>query len=162
MPCPCRAAPTRLRRATAWRLHRLILHSRAPSTLERGHGSSCTGVTGCTAEVEIVEGFPVTINDARAAAFAENVVTDQFGEASWIAMGHPVMGAEDFAFFVDPSFGIPGYYFAVGGTNPEWIKAAKEGGPPVAGHHSPLFKIDPEPSVRLGVEADERQRCWIC
>jgi hippurate hydrolase len=23
----------------------------------------------------------------------------------------------------------------------------------VAGHHSPLFKIDPEPSVRLGIEA---------
>jgi hypothetical protein len=60
---------------------------------------------------------------------------------------------EDFAFFVDQQFGIPGYYFAVGGTNPEWIAAAKNGGPAVAGHHSPLFKIDPEPSVRLGIEA---------
>ena len=63
------------------------------------------------------------------------------------------MGAEDFAFFVDPQFGIPGYYFAVGGTKPEWREAAKNGGPQVAGHHSPLFKIDPEPSVRLGIEA---------
>jgi hippurate hydrolase len=63
------------------------------------------------------------------------------------------MGAEDFAFFVDPQFKIPGYYFAVGGTAPEWIEAAKNGGKPVAGHHSPLFKIDPEPSVRLGIEA---------
>jgi hippurate hydrolase len=63
------------------------------------------------------------------------------------------MGAEDFAFFVDQKYGIPGYYFAVGGSNPEWIAAAKNGGKPVAGHHSPLFKIDPEPSVRLGIEA---------
>jgi hypothetical protein len=42
---------------------------------------------------------------------------------------------------------------AVGGTKPEWIAAAAAGGPPVAGHHSPLFRIDPEPSVRLGTEA---------
>jgi hippurate hydrolase len=63
------------------------------------------------------------------------------------------MGAEDFAFFVDQKHGIPGYYFAVGGSNPAWIAAAKNGGKPVAGHHSPLFKIDPEPSVRLGIEA---------
>jgi hippurate hydrolase len=31
--------------------------------------------------------------------------------------------------------------------------AAAAGGPPVPGHHSPLFRIDPEPSVRLGTEA---------
>ena len=34
-----------------------------------------------------------------------------------------------------------------------WIDAAKKGGPAVSGHHSGLFKIDPEPSVRLGTEA---------
>ena len=36
------------------------------------------------------------------------------------------------------------------------------GGAPVAGHHSPLFKIDPEPSVRLGIEAmTAAARAWI-
>ena len=29
----------------------------------------------------------------------------------------------------------------------------KAGGPPVPSHHSPLFKIAPEPSITLGTEA---------
>lgn len=41
----------------------------------------------------------------------------------------------------------------LGGTPQQAFDAAKAGGPPVPGHHSPLFKIDPEPSVRLGTEA---------
>ncbi len=31
--------------------------------------------------------------------------------------------------------------------------SARAGGPPVPSHHSPLFRIDPEPSIRLGTEA---------
>jgi hippurate hydrolase len=63
------------------------------------------------------------------------------------------MGAEDFAYFVEQKHGVKGYYFAVGGTPPAAFAAEKAGGPPVPSHHSPLFKIDPEPSVRLGTEA---------
>ncbi len=33
------------------------------------------------------------------------------------------------------------------------IERAEAGGPAVAGHHSPQFKISPEPSVKAGVEA---------
>ncbi|MEO1174191.1 MAG: hypothetical protein AAFX94_19400, partial [Myxococcota bacterium] len=62
------------------------------------------------------------------------------------------MGGEDFPFFViDPP--IPSVYFRVGGTPAEAFAAAKNGGPPVPSHHSPMFKIDPEPSVRAGVTA---------
>ena len=71
---------------------------------------------GCTAEVEIVEGFPVTINDARAAAFAERTVIEQFGEASWISMDHPIMGAEDFAYVLEK---VPGAMV--------WLGASHEG-----------------------------------
>jgi hippurate hydrolase len=71
---------------------------------------------GCTAEVEIVEGFPVTICDARAAAFAEAVVIEQFGEPSWRAMDHPVMGAEDFAYVLEK---VPGAMV--------WLGASHEG-----------------------------------
>jgi amidohydrolase len=69
---------------------------------------------GCTAEVEIVEGFPVTTNDARAAAFAQNVVVDQFGEQSWIGMDHPVMGAEDFAYVLEK---VPGAMVWLGASH---------------------------------------------
>lgn len=62
-------------------------------------------------------------------------------------------GEEDFAYFVQPELGVPGFHFNVGGTPQQAFDAAKAGGLPVPVHHSPLFKVDPEPSVRLGTEA---------
>ncbi|MFM7786620.1 MAG: amidohydrolase, partial [Gammaproteobacteria bacterium] len=103
--------------------------------------------------VKIGESTPVTVNDAALARRLNTAIGRALGEDVVLPYRQTNMGAEDFAFFVDPSFGIPGYFFAVGGSDPAWIAAAKNGGPPVAGHHSPLFRIDPEPSVRLGAEA---------
>jgi hippurate hydrolase len=103
--------------------------------------------------VKVMESTPVTVNDGALARRLNTAIASALGPEVVIPFKQTNMGAEDFAFFVDPQFGIPGYYFAVGGTKPEWIAAAKNGGPQVSGHHSPLFKIDPEPSVRLGVEA---------
>jgi amidohydrolase len=103
--------------------------------------------------VKVTESTPVTVNDAALARRLNGAIASALGKDVVVPFRQTNMGAEDFAFFVDPKHGIPGYYFAVGGTKPEWKEAAKNGGPAVAGHHSPLFKIDPEPSVRLGVEA---------
>lgn len=103
--------------------------------------------------VKVTESTPVTVNDAPLARRLNGAIANALGKDVVVPFRQTNMGAEDFAFFVDPQFNIPGYYFAVGGTAPEWIEAAKNGGKPVAGHHSPLFKIDPEPSVRLGIEA---------
>jgi len=103
--------------------------------------------------VKISESTPVTVNDGALARRLNTAIGNALGKDVVAPFRQSNMGAEDFAFFVDSQYGIPGYYFAVGGTKPEWIAAAKNGGTPVAGHHSPLFKIDPEPSVRLGIEA---------
>ncbi len=62
------------------------------------------------------------------------------------------MGAEDYPFFTTDPY-IPSVYFVVGGTSKKDIKAAEEGGPPIASHHSPLFKIEPKPSVTSGTES---------
>ncbi len=56
------------------------------------------------------------------------------------------MGAEDFAYFVTPELGVKGAYFKVGGTPIGEISKAPS-------HHSPLFKIEPEPAIRPGAEA---------
>jgi amidohydrolase len=103
--------------------------------------------------VKVIESTPVTVNDAALARRLNGAIAKALGPDVVVPFRQTSMGAEDFAFFVDPKFKIPGYYFGVGGTAPEWIEAAKNGGKPVAGHHSPLFRIDPEPSVRLGIEA---------
>lgn len=103
--------------------------------------------------VKVNESTPVTVNDAALARRLNGAIAKALGNDVVVPFRQTNMGAEDFAFFVDPKFNVPGYYFAVGGTAPEWMAAAKNGGKPVAGHHSPLFRIDPEPSVRLGIEA---------
>jgi amidohydrolase len=104
-------------------------------------------------EVKVTEGTPTTINDAALARRLNGAIAKALGPGVVQPFQQKGMGAEDFAYFIERNQGIPGYYFAVGGTPQSAIDAARRGGPPVPSHHSPLFKIDPEPSVRLGAEA---------
>jgi amidohydrolase len=103
--------------------------------------------------VKVVEGTPTTINDAGLARRLNASLARSLGADAVVPFEQEGMGAEDFAYLVAPVHGVKGYYFGVGGTPQAAIDAEAKGGPAVAGHHSPLFKIDPEPSVRLGVEA---------
>jgi hippurate hydrolase len=100
-----------------------------------------------------IESTPVTINDAKLTERLRGTFSRAFGASKLISPPRTGMGAEDFAYFIQPELGVPGFYFTVGGTPQAAFDAAKAGGPPVPGHHSPFFKIDPEPSVRLGTEA---------
>jgi amidohydrolase len=104
-------------------------------------------------EVKVVESTPTTINDGALARRLNAALATRLGPGVVVPFVQKGMGAEDFAYFVEPRLGVKGYYFAVGGTPQAAFDAEKAGGPAVAGHHSSLFKIDPEPSVRLGVEA---------
>ena len=100
-----------------------------------------------------LSGTPTTINDTELARRLNAVMIRELGAAAFQPFEQRNMGAEDFTYFVSEETGVPGYYFAVGGTTPERIAAAKNGGPPVAGHHSPLFQIAPRESVVLGTRA---------
>lgn len=98
------------------------------------------------------EGVPPTLNDIAMLERVRGIWTDALGEGIFYSEPRLAMGAEDFPFFtVDPY--IPSVYFAVGGTDQADFDRAAAGGPPVASHHSPLFKIVPEPSVELGIKA---------
>lgn len=52
----------------------------------------------CEAEVRIGRGYPVTINDAGFVDFARGVATDLIGDANYVPMSAPFMGAEDFSY----------------------------------------------------------------
>jgi hippurate hydrolase len=103
--------------------------------------------------VTAIEGTPTTINDAPLARRLNAVMVETLGAANVVPFEQMGMGAEDFAYFVQPDTGVKGYYIAVGGTPKATLDAAKNGGPPVASHHSPLFKITPEPVVVTGATA---------
>jgi hippurate hydrolase len=99
------------------------------------------------------ESTPVTLNDPELAARVRGAFVREMGPD---AVGDNVrdgMGAEDFAYFVQTDEKVPGVYFRVGGTAQADLDAEAAGGPAVPSHHSPFFKIEPEPSVTAGVEA---------
>jgi len=98
-------------------------------------------------------GTPTTNNDPALARRLNPVMARALGEGVVVPHVQQGMGAEDFTYFVAPGLGVPGYYFLVGGTTPERLAAAKAGGPPIAGHHSPLFQIAPRESITLGARA---------
>ncbi len=93
-----------------------------------------------------VETTPPTINDTETASRVLAAISGQMGESYLFEEPRQGMGAEDFAYFVQPGLDVKGVYFVVGGT-PE----AELGSAP--SHHSPFFKIEPEPSIKSGIEA---------
>ena len=103
--------------------------------------------------VKVSEGTPTTINDAPLARRMNAALARDLGANVMVPFEQRDMGAEDFAYFVDPKLGVPGYYFAVGGTPQAAFDVERAGGPAVPSHHSPLFKIAPEPAITLGTEA---------
>ena len=108
-------------------------------------------------EVRYSDSTPPTINDAKLARRFRKMWMETMGaeivmDDAFVAKHNKGMGAEDFPFFTtDPP--IPSVYFEVGGTPKADIDAEAAGGPKVPSHHSPFFKISPEPSIKTGVEA---------
>ena len=68
---------------------------------------------GAEAKIEIIQGFPVTVNDQGAVALAQATAEGLFGEAAWRTMPHPMMGAEDFAYVLQK---VPGAMVFLGAT----------------------------------------------
>ena len=98
------------------------------------------GGLGCEARVEIMPGYPPTVNDDAMAALCRDALVDAFGEVA-VQVSEPVMGGEDFSHMLRR---VPGAYFHVGCyTERDGVNY---------GHHHPRFDID-EDSLAIGVQA---------
>jgi len=98
------------------------------------------------------ESVPPVVNDASLVRRLRSSWVEGMGDDAVVDIPTKGMGAEDFPFFTqDPE--ISSVYWAIGGTPQEDFDVEAAGGPPVPSHHSPLFKISPEPSVKAGVES---------
>lgn len=98
------------------------------------------------------ESVPPTTNHSELTQRLKKAWTSKIGADNVTSIGSTGMGAEDFPFFTENP-DIPSVYWAIGGTPKAAFDWAKAGGPPIPSHHSPLFKISPEPAVRRGVES---------
>ncbi|MEM8771791.1 MAG: amidohydrolase [Pseudomonadota bacterium] len=92
------------------------------------------------------ETTPPTINDEATARRVRAALEAAMGPGIFHDKPREGMGAEDFAYFVTPDTGVKGVYFNIGGTPAAELESA-------ASHHSPFFKIEPEPAITLGAEA---------
>lgn len=68
---------------------------------------------GLSAEVKVVEQYPVTANNPSHAEFIGTVAKDLFGESSYLEMPHPIAGAEDYSRVLEE---IPGSYVFLGAS----------------------------------------------
>lgn len=94
------------------------------------------------------DGAPTTTNDAALARRVRAAMEAGMGADAFADWQQTDMGAEDFPDLVNVDPPIPSVYFEVGGTPPDKLASGDW-----AEHHSPLFRIDPETSIKAGVEA---------
>jgi metal-dependent amidase/aminoacylase/carboxypeptidase family protein len=63
-----------------------------------------------------------------------------------------LLASEDFSYFVEQ--GGPGFYFSLGGADPEKFAEAKASGVSLPSNHSPLFAPDVDPALHTAIEAE--------
>lgn len=96
------------------------IRSRHPEVRERLHASVrriCEQVPqalGGSAEVEILPGYPMVRNNKDLLDLVRRVGGELFGEENVIEAADPVMGSEDFAFYLEEQGGVPGAMFSLG------------------------------------------------
>ena len=95
---------------------------------------------------------PPLVNTPQLARRLKVAWSEDIGADRVVSIPPDSMLAEDFPFFtINPD--IPTVYWKIGGTPAADFEREAAGGEPVPSHHSPLFRISPEPSVRAGVES---------
>jgi hippurate hydrolase len=96
---------------------------------------------GCAVDVEVEQGYPVTVNDE---SFADHVLAlagDIVGTDHVVRQPHPVMGAEDWSYVLQQ---VPGAMMFLGGTHADRNPAT------AAPNHSNRVVFD-EPAMATGI-----------
>ena len=100
-------------------------------------------------DIRLTEGAKAVINDAAVVEPAVKVLKQAFGDK--IRATPPGTPSEDYSEYIDS--GVPSMFFNIGVYEPERVAAARDGGPPLPGNHSPLFAPVPKPTIETGVTA---------
>ena len=87
---------------------------------------------GLTADVKVVEQYPVTANNDAHAEFVGKVAVDLFGGEAFIEMPTPIAGAEDYSRVLEE---VPGSYVFLGASVDQDVTASDV-------NHSPRAKFD--------------------
>jgi len=101
--------------------------------------------------IEHYEGTDLVYNDPALAQRLRGTLERALGKEN-VVTEEPITASEDFSYFVEQ--GIPGFYFSLGGAEPEKLAEAKAAGTMLPSNHSPLFAPDVDPALRTGIAAE--------
>jgi hippurate hydrolase len=101
--------------------------------------------------IDRYEGTDLVYNDPALALRLKGVLETALGKNN-VVMEEPITASEDFSYFTEQ--GIPGFYFSLGGADPEKLAQAKAAGTTLPSNHSPLFAPDVDPALHTGIAAE--------
>jgi amidohydrolase len=93
--------------------------------------SGVTSANGARFELDVEKGYPSVVNDSKMTEFASGIVRKLYGEKAVFWLSQPMMGGEDFAYFLQKA---PGTFIRCGIAN-----RAKHTNYP---WHHPMFNVD--------------------
>jgi len=101
--------------------------------------------------IEHYEFTDAVYNDPALAQRLKSALESKLGKDN-VVMEEPQTASEDFSYFVKE--GVPGFYFSLGGADPEKLAQAKAAGTTLPSNHSSLFAPDVEPAMETGITAE--------
>jgi len=101
--------------------------------------------------VERYEGTDLVYNNPALAERLRAPLEVALGKGK-VVTAEPIAPSEDFSYFVEQ--GVPGFYFSLGGADPEKFAQAKAAGTSLPSNHSPLFAPDVDPALHAGIVAE--------
>lgn len=121
--------------ATLWGTIRTVSERSRNAVLEHIErlANGVAAAHGAVAEVDLVRGYPVTVNDDDAARFALDTAATLLGAERAVEMQQPVMGAEDWSYVLQEVTGSMAFL----GTRPAGVAPAE-----VAPNHSNRMVLD--------------------
>jgi len=101
--------------------------------------------------IDHYEGTDLVYNDPALAQRLREVLESALGKEK-VEIEEPITASEDFSYFTEQ--GIPGFYFSLGGADPERFAQAKAAGTTLPSNHSSLFAPDVDPALHTGIAAE--------
>jgi amidohydrolase len=101
--------------------------------------------------VERYEGTDLVYNNPALAERLRAPLEAALGKDK-VVTAEPIAPSEDFSYFV--AQGVPGFYFSLGGADPEKFAQAKAAATQLPSNHSSLFAPDVDPALHAGIEAE--------
>jgi len=101
--------------------------------------------------IERYEGTDLVYNNPELAERLRAPLEAALGRNN-VVTAEPIPPSEDFSYFIEQ--GVPGFYFSLGGADPEKFAQAKASGKQLPSNHSPFFAPDLDPALRTGIVAE--------